>query len=53
MILACVQDGVLPDYALPANGGGEVSVVLCDRVRGWWDLCYDSLLERLKAVGLF
>jgi hypothetical protein len=28
-------------------------VILCDRVRGWWDSCYDSLLECLKAVGFF
>ena len=30
-----------------------MSVVLCDRVRGWWDRCYNGLLESLKAVELF
>ncbi len=36
--MACVLDGVLPDYDVPAEGGGKGSVVLCDRVRGGVDV---------------
>ncbi len=48
LILACISDSMLPHCVVHANGRGEVSVVLCDRVRGWGDRCYDGLL---RAVG--
>ncbi len=50
MVLACVSDGVLPYCVVHADGGGEVSVVLCDSGSGLWDRCYDGLSERLEAV---
>ena len=37
MILVYISDSVLPNCVVPAYGGGEVSVVLCDRVRGGRD----------------
>ena len=48
--MACISNDVLPYCDVHADGRGEMSVVLCDSGRGWWDRCYDSLLGRLEAV---